>query len=84
MSGDISFTLTMICSSSTQPDPTLLTLYVISVTLVLVVGLVSGALNYFTEEPVLLLNEFLTVCMIILLWLTLLTASAKNLKATRY
>jgi hypothetical protein len=69
----------MHCSRSNQPNSTLLALYYISVFLVLLVGLVSFVSSFFTEEPILLFNEFLTVCMLILFWLTLLSATTKNL-----
>lgn len=72
----------MIVSPRDEPNQTLLFLYTISVVLVLIFGLVSFILSIFTNEPILPFNEFLTVCMLILFWLTLL--SVKNLKFRRY
>jgi hypothetical protein len=70
----------MIVSRDQEPDSTLLCLYYISVILVLGFGLVSLVMNFFREEPLLLFNEYLTICMLVMFWLTLLSMSAKNLK----
>jgi hypothetical protein len=72
----------MIVSPRDEPNHMLLFLYYISVILVLVFGVFSFIVSIFTDEPILPFNEFLTVCMLILFWLTLL--SVKNLKLRRY
>jgi hypothetical protein len=74
----------MIVSRDREPDPTLLCLYYISVILVTVFGLVSLAVSYFTDQVILPFNEFLTICMLILFWLTLLSVNAKKLKVRHY
>ncbi len=72
----------MIVSPRDEPNHMLLFLYYISVIFVLVFGVFSFIVSIFTDEPILPFNEFLTVCMLILFWLTLL--SVKNLKFRRY
>ncbi len=73
----------MIVSPRDETTSTLYVLYYISVFLVLLFGLVSFFMSFFTEEPILPFNEFLTVCMLILFWLVLLTVYAKNLNKRR-
>ena len=69
----------MVRSRSDTPNPTLLALYVISVFLVLILGCVNYLSSLFQEEPILPFSDFLTACMLVLFWLTLLSMTAKNL-----